>query len=87
MVRNIARLALALAGCAAACAAGCAIDAPALDARSPVNPSAPIGRLAGAPAELRPGGVVYSDVPRGSAAAPPMPMQMPMHHSMSGSGS
>jgi hypothetical protein len=51
----------------------CAVDAPALSAQHPANPAAPAGRLAGAPASLRPGVVVYPDVP--AAAAEP-----PEHH-------
>jgi len=43
-------------------AAGCA-TAPALPADHPASPSAPIGRLAGAPPSLRAGVVTYPDVP------------------------
>lgn len=52
---------------------GCAIDAPALSPQHPANPAAPTGRLAGAPASLRPGVASYPDVP----VSPPEP---PAHH-------
>ncbi|HTR51697.1 MAG TPA: hypothetical protein VMJ10_13370 [Kofleriaceae bacterium] len=54
--------------------AGCAIAVPPPGPTSPASAQAPIGRLAGAPATLRPGVVVYSDVPAIRAAP------MPMHH-------
>ena len=53
-------------------ATGCAVDAPALDAQHPANPAAPTGRLAGAPATLRPGVVEYQDVPALRTGAPPV---------------
>ena len=53
-------------------ATGCAVDAPALDAQHPANPAAPNGRLAGAPATLRPGVVDYKDVPALRTGDPPI---------------
>lgn len=44
-------------------AASCAVDAPGTSAQHPATPSAAIGRLAGAPATLRPGVATYTDVP------------------------
>ncbi|HEX7699135.1 MAG TPA: hypothetical protein VF403_00350 [Kofleriaceae bacterium] len=55
--------------------ASCAVDPPALNAQNPVNPSAAAGRLAGAPATLRPGVATYADVP--ALRSGPEPMQ---HH-------
>lgn len=43
--------------------AGCAVQAPALSAQHPGSSTAATGRLAGAPAALRPGVIDYSDVP------------------------
>jgi hypothetical protein len=40
--------------------AGCAVSSPALPHEHPANPTAPTGRLAGAPATLRPGVVDYA---------------------------
>jgi len=48
--------------------AACAAHAPALPADHPANPAAPVGRVAGAPASLRPGVVSYPDVPAVRAA-------------------
>jgi len=42
--------------------AGCAIAPAPLPATHPANPRAPLGELAGPPAELRPG-VVHYDLP------------------------
>jgi hypothetical protein len=50
--------------------AACAVPAPALP--EVARPDAPVGRLAGAPASLRPGVVSYPDVPATRAA--------PAHH-------
>jgi hypothetical protein len=50
--------------------AGCAVAAPQLPADHPANPQAPPGRLAGAPASLRPGVVKYEDVPAVRTAPP-----------------
>jgi len=52
--------------------AGCAIAVPPPAPTSPASPQAAIGRLAGAPATLRPGAVVYSDVPALRAAPAPI---------------
>ena len=52
-------VAFTLAGLVGACAARPVAPA----ASHPANPAAPTGRLAGAPASLRPGVVVYPDVP------------------------
>ena len=52
--------------------ASCAVDAPALDAQHPANPTAQNGRLAGAPATLRPGVVDYKDVPALRTGDPPV---------------
>jgi hypothetical protein len=49
--------------------AGCAIDAPT---SALCSPTAPIGRLAGAPATLRPGVATYADVPALRTEPPPM---------------
>jgi hypothetical protein len=43
--------------------AGCAVSPPALAPTHPASALAPAGRLAGAPASLRPGVVEYPDVP------------------------
>lgn len=43
--------------------ASCAV-APSIPADHPASPQAPIGALAGAPAALRPGVVVYPDLPK-----------------------
>jgi hypothetical protein len=51
--------------------AGCAIAPAPLSAEHPANPSAPAGRLAGAPATLRPGAVVYDGVPALRTTPPP----------------
>lgn len=51
--------------------AGCAVAPAALPGSHPASASAPPGRLAGAPAELRPGVVVYADVPALRTAPPP----------------
>jgi hypothetical protein len=48
--------------------AACAVPAPARPAAARAD--APTGRLAGAPATLRPGVVSYSDVPATRAAPP-----------------
>jgi hypothetical protein len=50
----------------------CAIAVPPLAPASPASASAPVGRLAGPPATLRPGAVVYGDVPPLRAAPAPM---------------
>jgi hypothetical protein len=50
--------------------AGCATSARPLPASHPANPSAPTGRLAGAPPALRPGVVEYTDVPKARSEAP-----------------
>jgi hypothetical protein len=47
----------------AALASGCAVRAAPLPANHPARASAPVGRLAGAPASLRPGVVAYPGVP------------------------
>ena len=54
--------------------AGCAGHV-AVPAGHPANPAAPVGRLAGAPASLRPGVVAYPDVPALRREAPE-----PHHH-------
>jgi len=51
--------------------AGCAAHAPAPGADHPANPRAPTGRLAGAPAALRPGVAGYTDLPAQREPAPP----------------
>ena len=48
--------------------AGCAVAPATLPATHPAAASAPPGRLAGAPATLRPGVVAYPDVPAIQAA-------------------
>jgi len=53
----------------------CAVRAAAPPATHPASPAAPAGRLAGAPASLRPGVVVYPDVPAARA-----PAATPHHH-------
>jgi hypothetical protein len=52
--------------------AGCAVSRTPLPANHAANPSAPVGRLAGAPPALRAGVVDYKDVPplRTEQAAP-----------------
>jgi hypothetical protein len=55
---------------AAIALAGCAATVPPLPADHPADPHAPIGRLAGAPASLRPGVVKYDDVPAHREAPP-----------------
>jgi len=55
--------------------AGCAVDAPALAPANPASASAPTGRLAGAPATLRPGVVTYAGLPAIINTPPP-----PHHH-------
>ncbi|MBS1119665.1 MAG: hypothetical protein H6Q90_1893 [Deltaproteobacteria bacterium] len=52
----------------------CAVRGPTVGSTHPAAATAPIGRLAGAPPSLRPGAVVYPDVP---AVAPP---EAPHHH-------
>ena len=51
--------------------AGCAVSRSPLPANHAANPKAPTGRLAGAPASLRPGVVEYKDVPAMRTEAPP----------------
>ncbi len=53
---------------ALACGCGCAVTAPALPPAA--NPQAPIGRIAGAPATLRPGVAGYDDLPKPQPPAP-----------------
>lgn len=53
----------ALVVLALAVATACAVRAPARPTTHAANPAAPTGRLAGAPPALRPGVVVYPDVP------------------------
>ena len=65
-----AALALALAGCA--------IHVPAPGPADPANPRATPGRLAGAPASLRPGVVTYPDVPALRRGPPDMHHHMDM---------
>jgi hypothetical protein len=65
-VRNVV-IALALAGCT---------SSTKLPATHPAQPTAPTGRLAGAPPALRPGVVVYKDVPKTPAA----PVDHSHHH-------
>jgi hypothetical protein len=55
--------------------ASCAVDPPAMTGQHPASPSAATGRLAGAPATLRPGVATYTDVP--ALRSDPQPMQ---HH-------
>ena len=52
--------------------ASCTAHAPELPPDHPASSRAPIGRVAGAPASLRPGVVAYPDVPAVRAA--------PEHH-------
>jgi hypothetical protein len=56
--------------------AGCAVSVPAPATTHPANPAAPTGRLAGAPATLRPGVVDYA-LP---AAKPAEPEHVHHHH-------
>ncbi|MEO8846645.1 MAG: hypothetical protein ABI591_27105 [Kofleriaceae bacterium] len=56
--------------------ASCAVEPSALTAQHPANPSADTGRLAGAPATLRPGVASYVDVP----ALRTDPAPAPHHH-------
>jgi len=49
----------------------CAVHAPAIPAQHPASPTAPPGRLAGAPPALRAGVVEYKDVPATPAEPPP----------------
>lgn len=49
--------------------AGCAVTVPPVPAGHPASVQAPAGRLAGPPATLRPGAVVYDDLPK--LATPP----------------
>jgi hypothetical protein len=62
-MRRRSALTLLLAAAVVAAAGACAARAPAVPTTHPASPSAPSGRLAGAPASLRPGVVVYPDVP------------------------
>ena len=55
----------------------CAVKAPARDARDPSTPTAPPGRLAGAPPSTRAGIVTYPDVP---VAKPAKPADHHHHH-------
>jgi hypothetical protein len=71
--RLAASFAVALGACATAPAA--------LPAAHPANPSAPTGRLAGAPATLRPGVATYADVPATHAE----PAEPAVHHHHHGS--
>jgi len=57
--------------------AGCASGPRALPATHAANASAPVGRLAPAPPSLRPGVVVYPDVP---AIRPAAPVDHSQHH-------
>jgi len=50
--------------------AACAAHAPPPGATHPASASAPIGRLAGPPASLRPGAVSYPDLPIAPPSAP-----------------
>jgi hypothetical protein len=50
---------------------GCAVGPSTLAPAHPASATAPPGRLAPAPASLRPGVVAYPDVPVGAPAAPP----------------
>ncbi len=50
---------------------GCTMKPPLLTAANPASPAAQTGRLAGAPAALRPGVVDYKDVPATRTAPPP----------------
>ena len=52
-----------LASALALALAGCAIHVPAPGPDHPASPRATPGRLAGAPASLRPGVIAYPDVP------------------------
>lgn len=61
-----------------ALAAGCALHAAPLPADHPANASAPTGRLADAPAALRPGVAAYDGLP--IAPAVPAPTDAPAHH-------
>jgi hypothetical protein len=56
-----------------AAVAGCAVAAPTLPANHPANARATSGRLVGPPASLRPGVIVYTDVPV-------KPIEPPAHH-------
>jgi hypothetical protein len=67
----LARLASLLLRAACAACAACAAHAPPPGATHPASSSAPIGRLAGPPASLRPGAVSYPDVPITAPSAPP----------------
>jgi hypothetical protein len=70
------RSALVVAALALPLALGaCAVRAAAPPPEHPASPSAPAGRLAGAPASLRPGVVEYPDVPAVRA-----PAATPHHH-------
>jgi hypothetical protein len=51
--------------------AGCAVKPAPLSATDPAQPTAPTGRLAGAPPALRAGVVEYKDVPAVRNAPPP----------------
>ncbi|HEY1555637.1 MAG TPA: hypothetical protein VGF94_12455 [Kofleriaceae bacterium] len=53
-------------------AAACAASVPPPGPANPASPRAATGRLAGPPATLRPGAIVYRDVPPLRAAPPPM---------------
>ena len=57
--------------------ASCAVAPRTLPATHPATATAPAGRLAGAPAALRPGVVDYRDVPKLREVAPPAGHQ---HH-------
>jgi hypothetical protein len=59
---------------------GCAASVPAVAPGHPANSAAPSGRLAPAPASLRPGVVTYPDVPQRGADPEPQP-----HHHHHGS--
>lgn len=58
--------------------AGCAIHVPAPGPEHPASPRATPGRLAGAPASLRPGVVSYPDVPALRQGPPEMHHHMAM---------
>jgi len=51
--------------------AGCAVRAAPPATTHPASPAAPIGRLAGPPASLRPGAVSYPDAPPAALSAAP----------------
>ncbi|HEY4056198.1 MAG TPA: hypothetical protein VGM39_06290 [Kofleriaceae bacterium] len=55
----------------------CGVSSPALDARDPASPKAPVGRIAPAPAATRAGAASYPDVPPRTA---PAPMDHSHHH-------